>query len=171
MKNRTVRFLLSAFQFLIDFSILIFIFAIAIFSLIAVVVLIGQTSDTIDYFGTTNIGFQIMVFIDGLVMAVLAIVMMIGISNIISNINKELYFVVQNLTALRKILWSTTTLFVIQLVNSGLFKLVDIKDVDNFFTFHGNDFEDNLTFIVTIFLIYLVFKRGLTLQKEVDSII
>lgn len=171
MKDKTISFLLSAFQIIIDFGILISILVVALIGLMDLVTIIGQPHDVVETFGSANVGIQIVEWIDGLVMAVLTIIMATGMSSIIRNINDKSYFVTANLTALRRILWTTTTIFIIQVVNGLFFKLANIKDVDKFFTFHGNDFDNSIIFIVTIFLIYLVFKRGLALQKEVDSII
>lgn len=171
MKKKTINFLLSAFQIIIDFSILIFILIIMIIGLMAIVAIIAHGSDATELFATANTGIQIAELIDGLIMSALAVTVTIGIRNIIDNINNSHYFVIQNLAALRKILWSTVILFVIQLINSDFFRLLNLKDVNKFFTFHGNDFSSSLAFIITIFLVYLVFKRGLALQREADSII
>lgn len=171
MKKKTTKFLLSALQIIIDFSILIFILITFILSLMSIEAIIANGTDALETFASANPVIQIGEFIDGFVMAVITIIMALGIRNIIDNINNELYFVPQNLTAIRKILLSATSIFLIQLLNSGLFPLLQIKDANKFFTFQGNGFGTSIAFIITIFLIYLVFKRGLTLQRDADSII
>lgn len=132
---------------------------------------IANDRDAAALFATTNLIIQVGELIDGIILCALAVIMTLGIRNIIDNINNELYFVPQNLTALRKILESVTIIFIIQALNSIVFAFLQLKDTNKFFTFHGNSISSSIVFIITIFLVYLVFKRGLALQKDADSII
>ncbi|WP_076460213.1 DUF2975 domain-containing protein [Limosilactobacillus caccae] len=171
MKNKAVKFLLSTFQIIIDFCILLFILGALMVSLMAGEAIIANSPDAVNWFASANPIIQVSELIDGVILCVLVIIMAFGIRNIIDNINNEQYFVPQNLTAIRKILGSATIIFIIQTLNSTIFTLLQLKDVNNLFTLRGNELASAITFIIILFLVYLVFKRGLSLQKDADSII
>lgn len=59
----------------------------------AIEIIIAHNQDTVEMFSSANPAIQISELIDGLIMATLAVIMTLGIRNIIDNINNELYFV------------------------------------------------------------------------------
>ena len=104
-------------------------------------------------------------------MVFLAIIMFVGVHSLLRNINSGLYFVNQNLVAVRQILWPSLVVFVLHSLASICFRLWNIQDLMGLMTFREGDFSNDLFSLVIFFLIYLIFKRGITLQKDADEII
>lgn len=169
MKKRLVSLVLTLIQILVDLNIVM----IGAATLLAPIFMLfvpslGLSHELFDYHSWWSFLLQFLCLI---ALAVLTIILMLGIRNLLSNINDGLYFVDQNMLAIRQILWASTAIFILQCITTTVFRLCDLHDRLKGLTFQTNDFSNSLTFIAIFFLVYLIFKRGLTLQKESDEII
>lgn len=169
MRKKLVSLVLTLIQICIDFNILFAALAL-IMGLVFVffLPLTGYAHALFDYHSWWSFVLQVL-WLAG--MALLTLIMWLGIRNLLSNINDGLYFVDQNMVAVRQILWTTAALFIMQSISTAVFSFYGIRDKLHLLTFQGNDLSDNLFFLVIFFLIYLIFKRGIALQKDADEII
>lgn len=110
----------------------------------------------------------------GLLVQVFDVVLEVGLlgtRNLLSNINDGQYFVSQNMLAVWQILWSTLLALVLGGLNTVIYHLLHLRDKLGLLTMSGDDFTNGLGFVTVIFLIYLIFRRGVALQQEADEII
>lgn len=56
-------------------------------------------------------------------------------------------------------------------LNTVIYHLLHLRDKLGLLTMSGDDFTNGLGFVTVIFLIYLIFRRGVALQQEADEII
>lgn len=101
----------------------------------------------------------------------LLVISLLGTRNLLSNINDGQYFVSQNMLAVWQILWSTLLALVLGGLNTVIYHLLHLRDKLGLLTMSGDDFTNGLGFVTVIFLIYLIFRRGVALQQEADEII
>ena len=169
MKKKLISLILTLIQLSVDFSIVA-----ASISLVIVIILVASTPFTgfahelFDYHSWWSLVLQA---VTASVLVFLAIIMFVGVHSLLRNINSSLYFVNQNLVAVRQILWPSLVVFVLHSLASICFRLWNIQDLMGLMTFREGDFSNDLFSLVIFFLIYLIFKRGITLQKDADEII
>lgn len=169
MKKKLISLILTLIQLSVDFSIVA-----ASISLVIVIIFVASTPFTgfahelFDYHSWWSLVLQA---VTTSVLVFLAIIMFVGVHSLLRNINSGLYFVNQNLVAVRQILWPSLVVFVLQSLASICFRLWNIQDLMGLMTFREGDFSNNLFSLVIFFLIYLIFKRGIALQKDADEII
>lgn len=169
MKKRLVRLLLTIIQVVVDLNILLVgagAFVGLIFLLAAPFTGVGHAF--FDY--RSGLGLTVQV-LDVVVEAGLVVISLLGTRNLLSNINDGQYFVKKNMLAVHQILWSTLLALILGGINTVAFSLLHIKDKLDLLTMNGDDFANGLGFVTVIFLIYLIFKRGVALQQEADEII
>ena len=109
--------------------------------------------------------------LDVVVESVLTVITLLGTRNLLSNINDGQYFVDKNMLAVRQILWSSLLVLVLGSINTVVFHLLHVQDKLSLLTLSGDDFTNGLGFVTVIFLIYLIFRRGIALQQDADEII
>lgn len=169
MKKKLISFLLTIVQIIVDLNIVVMgmgAFMGIIFLLAAPFTGVGH--EFFDY--QSGLGLTIQV-LDVVAEGVIMIIGLLGTRNLLSNINDGLYFVNKNMLAVRQILYAGLFALILGSINTVAFNMLHIQDKLNIFTFSGNDLSNSLSFLIVIFLIYLIFKRGVALQKEADEII
>lgn len=169
MKKGLTRIILTIIQIIIDFNILFLgmsIFVGLIFLLAAPFTGVGH--EFFDYHGWWGLTVQVL---DAAALALLTMITMLGTRNLLSNLNDGDYFVGRNMLAVRQILWSSVAILLLGGINTLVFNAFQIRDHLHIFIMRGDDFADYLGFLTFVFLIYLIFKRGLALQKDADEII
>ncbi|BDR59166.1 DUF2975 domain-containing protein [Xylocopilactobacillus apicola] len=106
-----------------------------------------------------------------LITAFLIVVGFLGVSifvrRIVRNLKHEIYFTADNLKNIRWIMWDTAAFFFLDLLAKILFNIIHQKSMNISWT---ELFVVALVFLV-IYVIYLVFKRGVELQEDSDSLI
>ncbi|MGM9963499.1 MAG: hypothetical protein ACI319_10755 [Holdemanella porci] len=91
---------------------------------------------------------------------------------IIKNINREIYFAVNNLDLLKKLLISVAGYTVISIVNFAIFMIHRAwfaKYASS--TLYPSGITNGLLFLAVLYVVYLVFKYGMKVQEDADSII
>ena len=169
MKNRLIKFLLTIIQVVVDINIVIIAFGAfvgLIFLLAAPFTGVGHTF--FDY--RSGLGLTVQV-LDAIVESVLTVIAFLGTRNLLSNINDGQYFVDKNMLAVRQILWSSLLVLVLGSINTMAFHLLHVQDKLSLLTLSGDDFANGLGFVTVIFLIYLIFKRGVALQQDANELI
>lgn len=169
MKKQLIKFLLTIIQVVVDINIVIITFGAfvgLIFLLAAPFTGVGHAF--FDY--RSGLGLTIQV-LDVVVESVLTVITLLGTRNLLSNINDGQYFVDKNMLAVRQILWSSLLVLVLGSINTVAFHLLHVQDKLSLLTLSGDDFTNGLGFVTVIFLIYLIFRRGIALQQDADEII
>ncbi|WP_278930292.1 hypothetical protein [Limosilactobacillus oris] len=169
MKKKLISLILTLIQLSVDFCIVVTSVALVLgIILVACTPFTGFAHELFDYHSWWNLVLQA---VAAAMMVFLAIIMFVGVHSLLRNINSGLYFVNQNLVAVRQILWPSLVVFVLHSLASICFRLWNIQDLMGLMTFREGDFSNDLFSLVIFFLIYLIFKRGITLQKDADEII
>ena len=169
MKKKLISLILTLIQLSVDFCIVVTSVALVLgIILVACTPFTGFAHELFDYHSWWNLVLQA---VAAAMMVFLAIIMFVGVHSLLCNINSGLYFVNQNLVAVRQILWPSLVVFVLHSLASICFRLWNIQDLMGLMTFREGDFSNDLFSLVIFFLIYLIFKRGITLQKDADEII
>ena len=101
----------------------------------------------------------------------LSFICLVATHRLLDNLNQAKYFVVANCQALQKILWTTVTNTVIDGATTIWLSLIHVKPRASFLVMTGDDFSNSVTLIIILLIIYLIFKRGVALQNDADSII
>lgn len=162
--------------FLILFTLAIFSgLILGIFFLIFEVFALMIPSERNNMFTTTSFPLQVYLFLSDFSIYFLGLVNLYGIRTFINNIADNLYFSSENLKTIQLIFRSTLAIFVFADVNS-LLKLFGVNlhtnlAIGSLLTFNEGSFFYCLIALIIIFLVYLVFKRGIALQKDSNSII
>lgn len=121
MKKKLISLILTLIQLSVDFSIVA-----ASISLVIAIILVASTPFTgfahelFDYHSWWSLVLQA---VTASVLVFLAIIMFVGVHSLLRNINSGLYFVNQNLVAVRQILWPSLVVFVLQSLASICFRL------------------------------------------------
>lgn len=169
MKKRLTSWLLTIIQAVVDLELVIVAvgaFGGLIFLLAAPFTGIGHAF--FDY----RSGFGLLVqVLDVVLEAGLLVISLLRTRNLLSNINDGQYFISQNMLAVWQILWSTLLALVFGGLNTVIYHLLHLRDKLGLLTMSGDDFTNGLGFVTAIFLIYLIFRRGVALQQEADEII
>ena len=169
MKKKLISLILTLIQLSVDFCIVVTSVALVLgIILVACTPFTGFAHELFDYHSWWNLVLQA---VAAAMMVFLAIIMFVGVHSLLRNINSGLYFVNQNLVAVRQILWPSLVVFVLHSLASICFRLWNIQDLMGLMTFREGDLSNDLFSLVIFFLIYLIFKRGITLQKDADEII
>lgn len=169
MKKKLISLILTLIQLSVDFCIVVTSVALVLgIILVACTPFTGFAHELFDYHSWWSLVLQA---VAAAMLIFLAIIMFIGVHSLLRNINSGLYFVNQNLVAVRQILWPSLVVFVLQSLASICFRLWNIQDLMGLMTFREGDFSNDLFSLVIFFLIYLIFKRGIALQKDADEII
>ena len=169
MKKKLISLILTLIQLSVDFCIVVTSVALVLgIILVACTPFTGFAHELFDYHSWWNLVLQA---VAAAMMVFLAIIMFVGVHSLLRNINSGLYFVNQNMVAVRQILWPSLVVFVLHSLASICFRLWNIQDLMGLMTFREGDFSNDLFSLVIFFLIYLIFKRGITLQKDADEII
>lgn len=169
MKKKLISLILTLIQLSVDFSLVITGGAL-IFGTILVIFtpFTGFANKLFDHHSWWSLTLQA---IDVFLIIAFALIMMLGIHSLLRNINSRRYFVGENLRAVQQILYPAIAIFALQSLTTICFHFWNIQDLSGLMTFHEGDFDSNLFFIIIFFLIYLIFKRGIALQKDADEII
>lgn len=93
----------------------------------------------------------------------------LALHSILDNINCQKFFVPENTTALRKLMFSFLILTILDGGNSIINHYTNITTQLSFFPC-GNCYSYFISLMIS-YLIYFIFKHGLALQNENDSII
>lgn len=169
MKKKLISLILTLIQLSVDFCIVVTSVALVLgIILVACTPFTGFAHELFDYHSWWNLVLQA---VAAAMMVFLAIIMFVGVHSLLRNINSGLYFVNQNLVAVRQILWPSLVVFVLHSLASICFRLWNIQDLMGLMTFREGDFSNDLFSLVIFFLIYLISKRGIALQKDADEII
>ena len=166
MKKRFIRLILGLVQAVIDLGIIAFgfcIFATLILGLYAMV-------DPKSIFGKIDLTDVI----QGIVVIVEAVIMFLGTlaaHRLLDNLNNEKYFVLKNCRQLKRILWTAVAIMVLQGITTLWIRLARLKPIELFSMTTGDDLEYQITFIIVILIVYLIFERGIELQEDENSII
>ncbi|MGN1272544.1 MAG: DUF2975 domain-containing protein [Lactobacillus sp.] len=91
---------------------------------------------------------------------------------IIKNIKREIYFATNNLNLLKKLLISVAGYTVISIVNFIILmthRAWFVKYASN--TLYPSGITSGLLFLAVLYIVYLVFKYGMKVQEDADSII
>ncbi|WP_308557181.1 DUF2975 domain-containing protein [uncultured Lactobacillus sp.] len=91
---------------------------------------------------------------------------------IIRNIKREVYFASDNLSLLKKLLISVAGYTVISIVNFIILmthRAWFVKYASN--TLYPSGITSGLLFLAVLYIVYLVFKYGMKVQEDADSII
>ena len=169
MKKKLISLILTLIQLSVDFCIVVTSVALVLgIILVACTPFTGFAHELFDYHSWWNLVLQA---VAAAMMVFLAISVFVGVHSLLRNLNSGLYFVNQNLVAVRQILWPSLVVFVLHSLASICFRLWNIQDLMGLMTFREGDFSNDLFSLVIFFLIYLIFKRGITLQKDADEII
>lgn len=169
MKKKLINLILILIQLFVDCSIVVTSIA-----LVLGVILVSSTPFT--GFGHELFAYHswwslVLQAVTAAMMVFLAIITLVGVHSLLRNLNGGLYFVNQNLAAVQQILWPSLGLFVLQSLTTISFRLWNIQDLLGLMTFQEGDFSNDLFLLIIFFLIYLIFKRGIALQKDADEII
>ncbi|BDR57116.1 DUF2975 domain-containing protein [Xylocopilactobacillus apis] len=89
------------------------------------------------------------------------------IRRIVKNLKHEIYFNFDNLKNIRWIMYSAAFFLILDVLSKIVF---DIVHLNIFYTSWSEIFVSALVFL-GIYVIYLVFKRGVELQEDSDSLI
>ncbi|WP_288658898.1 DUF2975 domain-containing protein [uncultured Limosilactobacillus sp.] len=166
MKKRLTSWLLTIIQAVVDLEIVIV--AVGAFGGLIAAPFTEIGHAFFDY----RSGFGLLVQVLDVVLEVgLLVISLLGTRNLLSNINDGQYFVGQNMLAVWQILWSTLLALVLGGLNTVIYHLLHLRDKLGLLTMSGDDFTNGLGFVTVIFLIYLIFRRGVALQQEADEII
>lgn len=106
----------------------------------------------------------------GLIGALCLMVICRALHHIISNIGRQTYFVPENLAELRQILVAISTLVMTEVVSGVVFQAAHLASNQILVNYPTSLFSDFMVF-ATIFVVYVVFKRGLALQVDSDQMI
>ena len=116
-----------------------------------------------------NWGIEFLLYLDILFFMAIFLYGCLALHNILNNINLQKYFAPANMVALRKLMFSFLALTILDGINTVINHFINITAQLDFFPC-GN-YYSFFTSLIICYLIYFIFKRGLALQNENNSII
>ncbi|RIJ63757.1 DUF2975 domain-containing protein [Rummeliibacillus sp. POC4] len=105
-----------------------------------------------------------------LIIACLFIIMH-ALRKMIGNIYKQNFFVPQNLTYLKLILISITSITILQFISQVFFAKLHAYNVSNVFSNSASDLVGNILLLAIVYTLYVVFKYGISLQDDSNNVI
>src|SRR5699024_4730962 len=142
MKKKLISLILTLIQLSVDFCIVVTSVALVLgIILVACTPFTGFAHELFDCHSWWNLVLQA---VAAAMMVFLAIIMFVGVHSLLRNINSGLYFVNQNLVAVRQILWPSLVVFVLHSLASICFRLWNIQDLMGLMTFREGDFSNDL---------------------------
>lgn len=167
MKERLIKFLLGLIQFVVDFCIIATV-------LMAFVILIGGVCVLISPHSFLDHPLTIPTVVQGLIgigLSILSFFNLLGFHRLLDHLNRGKYFVTANVQALSLILWTTVAGTILSGITTAWLDLAHLKPAMDFITSSGDELGLSITYISLLLIIYLIFKRGIALQNDHDSII
>lgn len=167
MKDKLIKLTLGLVQFLIDVGIVSTFFITFAIVTGGICCLISPRS----ILGGPLTGSLVIQGLVVIALMALSFICLVATHRLLDNLNQAKYFVVANCQALQKILWTTVTNTVIGGATTIWLSLAHVKPRASFLVMTGDDFSNSVTLIIILLIIYLIFKRGVALQNDADSII
>lgn len=161
------KFLLGTIQALVDFGI-ISNGLLGICFLIVGPVYIFTDPISFKLIGN-NLTSELLLYFDILLFMVVFLYGCFALHNILDNINLQKYFAPANMVALRKLMFSFLVLTILDGINTVVNHFINVTAQVDFFPC-GNYYTYFISLIIC-YLVYFIFKRGLALQNENNSII
>lgn len=167
MKEKLVKFVLGLAQVGIDLGIVATFFT-AFATVIAGICCLVSPHTFLNTPLTINLVIQGLVAV---IIAALAFAELLATHRLLNNLNRGHYFIAANCQALQLILWLEIAWVIISGFTTIWLHLVQAKPFVSFIVMINDSFGNGIGFIVFLLIIYLIFKRGIALQQDADSII
>lgn len=161
------RFLLGAIQALVDLGI-ISNGLLGIGFLIVGPIYIFTNAISFKQIGN-NWAIELLLYFDILLFMAVFLYGCLALHHILNNINLQKYFAPANMVALRKLMFSFLILTILDGINTVVNHFINVTTQLDFFPC-GNYYAYFISLIIC-YLVYFIFKRGLALQNENNSII
>ncbi|MGF9976814.1 DUF2975 domain-containing protein [Viridibacillus arvi] len=126
-----------------------------------------------DLNSNTNLSVWFLVLSCLVALAIIAclFIIMYALHKIIGNIHKQHFFVSRNLTYLKLILISITSFTVLNFISKLLFAQVHAYNVSVIFPDSWPSLIGNVLLLSIVYMLYLVFKYGISLQDDFNNVI
>ncbi|MFD1362757.1 DUF2975 domain-containing protein [Lentibacillus salinarum] len=98
-------------------------------------------------------------------------IIMYALHKIIGNIYEQHFFVLQNLTYLKLILISITSFIILDFISQLFFAQAHLYNVSDVFTDSWPSLIGNILLLAIVYTLYVVFKYGISLQDDSNSVI
>lgn len=132
-----------------------------------------QLLQYVDLNSSTNLSVWFLVLSCLVALAIIAclFIIMYALRKIIGNIYEQDYFVSRNLKYLKLILISITSFTVLNFISKLLFAQVNAYNVSDVFPDSWPSLIGNLLLLSIVYMLYVVFKYGISLQDDVNNVI
>jgi hypothetical protein len=126
-----------------------------------------------DLNSNTNLSVWFLVLSCLVALAIIAclFIIMYALHKIIGNIHKQHFFVSRNLTYLKLILISITSFTVLNFISKLLFAQVHAYNVSVIFPDSWPSLIGNVLLLSIVYMLYVVFKYGISLQDDFNNVI
>lgn len=126
-----------------------------------------------DLNSNTNLSVWFLVLSCLVALAIIAclFIIMYALHKIIGNIYEQHFFVSQNLTYLKLILISITSFIILDFISQLSFAYVHLYNVSDVFPESWPSLIGNILLLAIVYTLYVVFKYGISLQDDSNSVI
>ena len=167
MREKLIKFILGLAQVAIDLGIVATFFT-AFATIIAGICCLVSPRTFLG--GPLNINLVIQGLV-AVIIAVLAFAGLLATHRLLDNLNRGRYFIAANCRELQQLLWLEVAWLIISGITTIWLRLVQVKPFVSFIVMTEDNFSNGIGFIVFLLIIYLIFKRGIALQHDAESII